>query len=161
MINIRGVPELRATALVFRNADRETRRGIQREARTWAPDLQRAVARRARTGVDRQIAASGRITVTARGIKAVFGSSGRLSSGEPLRSVARPYEFGTGSPHATKEYLSRHRVSRRAMRVTRRVQEQVPHRRDTGRFIYPGVADATPELVARWVRAVAQAATNG
>lgn len=157
MLSIRGTDELKAAALLFRNADRATRAAIAKESRQWSPELKRAAQARARGRVDRRIANSGRTTTTARGLKATFGASGSLPSGERLAEVTRPFEFGTGNREAKKTYLSRQRTSKRRMYVTRRTQRQIPRRNDKGRFLYPAVADVTPDLVARWVRAIAKA----
>jgi hypothetical protein len=118
------------------------------------------VQARAHGAVERRIANSGKASVTNRGPKATFGSGGKLSSGEPLGEVTRPYEFGTSRHNVKVEYLSRHRISGRAMRVKRRTMRQLPAQSDEGRFVYQGLADATPELVGRYVKAIAEAVSN-
>ena len=159
-VSVRGVPELRAAALLMRNADAPTRAALRKEAAAWAPDLERAIASRARGPVDRLIAATTRTTVTAKGLKATVGASGRLPSGEKIGEVVRPYEFGTGLPDAMGKYIGR---SARGRRVTynRRVQRQVPRVAAKGRFVHQGLADATPALVSRYVRALARAMQGG
>lgn len=155
MLKVKASPELRATALLFRNADRETKAAIRKESAKWAPTLRTAIQARARTAVDKEIAASAKVTTTARGLKATVGSSGRLSSGEPLRTVARPYEFGTAQPDQMGRYIGRSSKGRGYV-VKRRVQRQIPRINPKGRFVYQGLADATPRLVGRYVRAVAE-----
>lgn len=153
-VTVRGVPELKAAALLMRQADRPTRDALRRESKAWAPTLERAIKSRARSDVDRRIAATARTTVTAKGLKATVGASGRLPSGEPIREVTRPYEFGTARPDARTRYIGR----RGGKRVTydRRAQRQIPRAQRKGRFIHPALADATPVLVTRYVRALAR-----
>lgn len=161
MLSIHGVDEVKAAAMMFAKAPAETRKAIQKESRAWAPTLKQAAQSRARGRMQNRIANSGKITVTGNGLKATFGASGKASHGTSLGEVTRPFEFGTDTTQAYTEYLSRHRVTRRAMRVKRRTKKGLPHRDERGHFIYPAVADATPKLVARYVRAIAQAVTRG
>jgi len=90
----------------------------------------------------------------------VFGSTGRVS-GARLSEIAGPYEFGTARRNSKTKYLTRHRSSRKEYFVERRTHVQLPPRNPDGHFIYPAVADQAPALVARWVRAVAQAVQRG
>jgi hypothetical protein len=158
VLRIDGVDEVRAAALLFARAPRQVQAGIRTEAKAWAPSLQAAARRRATDPVSLAVARSGKVTATRQGLVAVFGS-GRWK-GRDLARLARPWEFGTSDPQALSyPYLARYR--RRAVRVKRRTQVQVPARVETGRMVYPAVADVTPDLVARWVRACAQAVTRG
>ena len=158
-VSVRGIPELKAAALLMKQADAPTRAALRKEAQTWAPDLKRAIQARAKTAVDREIAASTTTSVTAKGLKATVGGRGKLSSGEPLKSVTRPYEFGTARPDARTRYIGRHHGRR--VTYNRRAQRQIPRINPKGRFIYQGLADATPDLVTRYVRALARAMGGG
>jgi hypothetical protein len=153
-VSVRGLPELRAAALLLKQADAPTRAALKRESRAWAPTLERAIKARARTDVDRRIAASARTTVTAKGLKATVGASGRLPSGDALREVTRPYEFG-GNRNVRNKYVGRSPKGK-AVIYRRRTQRQIPDPAPNGRMVYQGLADVTPELVSRYVRALAK-----
>ena len=159
MLKIDGTAELKATAALFGRLDKPTRDAIRGEAKSWAPTLTRAAMRRAREPVDVAVAASGKVTQTSKGLTATFGTG--TWHGEKLANLARPWEFGTARPDEYGKYVSRQRTSRKGMQVKRRVQKQVPPAVRAGRFIYPAVADCTPDLVGRWVRAIAEAAVHG
>ena len=158
MLEIRGIADLREVARMFRDADAETRKAIRTEARAWAPTLIRAARARAPGRVEAAIADSGRTTVVANGVKATFGASGRLSSGEPLREVTRPYEFGTYRQNRYVEHRGRSPLNR-YYRVRRRTMRQIPAMDPDGRFIYAALAATTPDLVSRWVKATVKAVT--
>jgi hypothetical protein len=157
MLRIDGVEELRAAAAAFSAADKATRDGIKAEARKFGPILQRAAERRAAPlgPIEAAVARSGRVAANARGITAVFGSTGSFK-GEHLSTFAGPWEFGGNRDKVTK-YVSRHRISKKAMVVARHASRQIPRRTPDGRFIYQAVGDTTPTLVSMWVRAVAKA----
>jgi len=157
MLRVDGVDEVKATALLFARADKPTQAAIRKESAKWAPELRRAAMRRATDPVSRKVAASGKTTVTAKGLRAVFGASGTHGKAR-LSELAAPWEFG-GNRQRKETYMSRRKG--KSMRVTRRTQAQIPAKAPDGRFIYPAVADATPDLVGRWVRAVVQAVTDG
>jgi len=161
MIKVRGTDELMAAAVLFRNADRETRRALAKESRAWAPTIVRAAKRRAVLPQDHAVAESGKVSITSKGIVATFGSAGRLSStGTHVGEVTRAYEFGTESRERRSRYVSRQRSSGKEMYVQRRTRIELPRRTRSGRFIYPAVADTAPDLVGRYVRAVARAVTS-
>ena len=145
-------PEIRAAILTYRQAPREIQKGIQREAKAWAPELRAAIIARAPDRVSRDIAQTARVTATATGLRAVVGAG--------MADLARPWEFGTGRPDERTKYAGRSPKGR-AVIYDRRTQRQVPRINPKGRFVYPAVADTTPRLVGRWVRAIALAVTNG
>lgn len=153
-VSVRGVSELRAAALLLKQADAPTKAALRREAKAWAPELERAIKRRAKTKVDRTIAATTTTTVTAKGLKATIGSRGKLPSGDKISAVVRPYEFGTARPELYEKYVGRR--NGRAVIYRRRTQRQIPRINRKGRFIYQGLADSTPALVSRYVRALAR-----
>lgn len=157
MLRIDGLDEVKATARLFADADKPTQAAIRKQSQAWAPTLRAAALSRAHDPVSRAVAASGKVTVTGKGLRAVFGGSGSFH-GEPLRNLAGPFEFG-GNRQRKETYLSRSKG--RAVRVTRKTQVQIPPKTPAGRFLYPAVADTTPDLVGRWVRAVVQAVTDG
>ena len=160
MLKIEGLTELQAAAVTFSRVEAPIRRAIQAEARTWAPTLVQAAKMRAEFGPQHAIASSARTSVTNRGPKAVFGSSGSTGRGAPLARVARPFEFGTNNQKRKTTYYARQRQTKRSMQVTRNTVIQLPYRNAKGRFIYPAVAETVPDLVARYVRAIARAVTT-
>jgi hypothetical protein len=132
----------------------EIKQAVERESRKFGPVLVRAAQARASGEVDQRIARSGTAKASRDGFVVRFGGTGRVS-GTPLREITRPYEFGTSNPDRFSEpYRARHRVSGRAMRVSRRTMRQLPQQSETGRFLYPALADVTPALVGRYVRAI-------
>lgn len=160
-LTIKGTAELQAAALLFRNADTNTRAAIREASAAWAPTLRQAAKAKASGEVMRRVADSGKITVTTKGLKATFGSTGKVS-GAKLSELAAPYEWGTTKPEEySKKYLSRHRISGKAIKVSRRTKRQIPRRRSPGYAIHPAVAEKTPELVTRYVRGIAKAVTYG
>jgi len=146
MLDTKGVREVRALAKEFREADKETQRAIRKATTQVAPILKQAAMRRAHDPVSRKIAASGKVTPSRKGLKAVFGASGKHGSAK-LSELVRPWEFG-GNQNRYDTYR------RKGAKVTRRTQKQIPKKTPTGRFIYPAVADAAPRIVGAWVRAV-------
>lgn len=160
MLTVEGLPELRAAVRLFGECGKPIRRELDRESRAWAPTLAAAARRRAAGEVEGRIAASARTSVSGKGPRVVFGSSGKVGD-TPLREVTRPYEFGAPqrATHTTV-YLSRHRTSRKAMRVERHTHRQLPRYQPKGRFLYPAVAETAPDLVGRWVRAVVRVMTD-
>jgi len=155
VLRVDGVQEVRAAALLYRRAPRTVQAQIRQESKGWAPTLRAAAVRNATDPVSRAVAESGKVTVTARGVKAVFGAA--KWRGVDLRRVARPFEFGTSSPDAWSDpYLTRTARGRGVKVPERRTQRQIPPR-SSGRFVHAAVAETTPDLVGRWVRAVATA----
>lgn len=152
MIEVRGTSELRLAAAFYGRMDRPTRDAVRDAARGWAPGLVAAARGNAVGEVQAAVAGSGRTTSTSKALVATFGAAGSLH-GEPLRLLAAPYEFG-GNREKTTTYLSRHRISGRSMRVTRRTARQLPRRKATGWFVHPAVAEETPRLVGLWVKAI-------
>lgn len=164
MLHVKGTAELAAAAAYFGRLDAPTRAAIRTEAKRWAPTLVReAVVNASRHGpVAVRVAQSGKTTVTGKGLVAVFGSTGFLASEGRRVPVARltGWEFGADREKKTR-YISRQRTSGRAMDVYRRTRRQMPPRKANGWFLHPAVAEATPTLVAMWVRAVADVARGG
>lgn len=145
--------ELHSLQSALNDADRAIRRGIDAEARKWAPTLVRAAQRHATGEVEKRIAQSATTGAAGKGFHVTFGASGKVGKTGALREITRQYEFGTDTQDTHyKTYLSRHRISKRAMRVTRRTRKQLPRHNPTGRFLYPAVADTAPDLVGRYVR---------
>src|SRR4029079_3295946 len=114
MLDVKGVREVRALAAEFKNADRETQKAIRKATTTVAPLLRDAALRRAHDPVSRKIAASGKVTPSRKGLKAVFGASGKHGSAR-LSELARPWEFG-GNQQRFDTYR------RKGAKVTRRTQ---------------------------------------
>ena len=148
MLDARAVREVRALAAEFKNADRETQKAIRRATTTVSPLLKDAALRRAHDPVSRKIAASGKVTPSRKGLKAVFGASGKHGSAR-LSELTRPWEFG-----GNRDRYDTYR--RKGHRVKRRTQKQIPPKASNGRFIYPAVATAAPRIVGAWVRAVVE-----
>jgi hypothetical protein len=158
-MRVTGVQELRGLAASMKRIEAPTRAAIRRESAEWAPDLRRAIARRAPGKVEARIAATTRTTVTSKGLKAVIGGGGKLSGGARIGEVTRPYEFGTTGQNVKRKVISRRRG--KAVIVHRRTMRQIPGRKADGRFIYQGMADATPRLVGRYVRALMRILEGG
>jgi len=136
----------------FRRADRDMQRAIRTTAnRTVGPLLKSSIARRARMGQDRTIAASARVRSGSN--PAVVVPGGRFSGGLSVKqNAARIYEFG-GYREAVVEYTNRSPRGT-AYKVRRHTQRQIPWRTPKGRMIYPALAEVAPEIVGAWVRVV-------
>lgn len=130
----------------------EMGRIVNSVTRAWAPSVIHAAVAHARDKQSGAIAASGKIKPLNHGVAIVFGE-GTFRKGVPLRDITRQYEFGTGQSEQEGTYRSRSPRGK-AFPVTRRVQRQIPRVRKTGRFLYPAVADRTPELTSRLVREI-------
>jgi hypothetical protein len=161
MLRVEGTNELRFAAAYFGRLDKPTKAAIRKEARTWGPLLVREaiVGASSRDKVSVAVAQSGKVTSSNRGLVATFGSTGRYKGRTPLANLAAPYEFG-GDREKVETYYARHRISRRAMKVSRHAQRQLSPRRRKGYFIMSAVADTTPTLVGMWVRAIADVASE-
>ena len=147
-----GSPELDAAVLLYKRAPKAIRDGIRDESKRWAPELRAAIISHAPDKVSRDIAATARVTSGAQGLRAVVGAG--------MADLARPWEFGTARPDERTRYGGRSPKGK-AVIYNRRAQRQVPRINSKGRFVYPAVADMTPRLVGRWVRAIALAVTDG
>jgi len=160
MLTVQGMTELQAAAVLFRDCGAPIKKAMQQEAKTWTPTLIRSAQAHARGEVQKRIAQSARPSVTNKGPKVSFGASGRVT-GSPLGKITRPYEFGTDDRNKKTTYLSRQRTSKKAMRVNRRTMRQLPARNADGHFLYPAVAATVPDLVGRYVRAIAGVMSSG
>lgn len=135
----------------FRAAGKQTRATIQVQSRRFAPILVRSAQKRAHGEVEKRIAQSAQTFTSAKGFKVRFGA------GRTLGEITRPYEFGTYRPEKYEKYKMRHRISRKQYDVKRRTQRQIPPARKDGRFLYPALAEVTPELVTAYVRDIGRA----
>lgn len=161
MLKIKGIPELQAAARAFAQAEPSTRKAVAEGAKAFGPELVKDAERRASAlgPIERAVAGTGRVSATTKGLRATFGSSGAFH-GEPLRNLARPFEWG-GPREKYETYLSRQRVSRRAMQVKRRTQRQIPSRSPKGRYTAPAVEALTPKLAAAWADLIAREVLHG
>jgi hypothetical protein len=160
MLKVRGTDQLDDVTRLFKTCEQPIRKAMQKEARTWGPEIVAAAKAQARGPVQQAIAASGKVSVTTKGLKATFGSSGRVGT-QALAQLARPYEFGSKTPEKFTRYVSRHRINRQAMRVTRRTQKQLPRWNADGHFLHPALAKTAPDLVGRYVAAIARVMRDG
>ena len=151
--SVAGLTDMQMAIRVMKHAGPEVRKAMRREAAAWAPDLVAAIRRRARGDVESRIAATTKTTITTRGLRATIGTTGKLPSGEKISEVTRPYEFGTNRQTVKTRYRGTSPKGRR-YQVDRRTKKQIPRSARQGRFIYQGLADATPDLVTRYVKAV-------
>ena len=167
VLSVRDSPELQATILLYRRADKEVQKAVKASVKAWGSTLVKAATHRATDHVSVKIAASGRTQMTAgRGIRAVFGSSGsvvstsgRITRRTPLRSLARPYEFGAQRGRITR-YRARTPSGGTAW-YRRSTTNQLPRRKPTGWFAWPAVADVTPDAARMLVAAMREAYTDG
>ena len=162
MLSVEGTNALKLAAAAYGRAPKEVKAAIRKEAKEWFPVLRSTASEYAvATGggeLEFAVARSGKLTVNNRGLIAVFASTGRFH-GTPLNRLAAPFEFG-GNQQKWEKYISRQRTTKERITVTRRAQAQIPPRTPKGRFLYPAVARTTPELVARWIRAIIAATTQ-
>ena len=159
VLSIRGIEGLEAAARAYAAAPRTTQDAVKEGAKQLGPELVRAAQRRAAGSIENAIAASGKTAATAKGLTATFGSTGSYH-GTPLRTFARPWEWG-GPRERFQAYIGKQRDSKRAMRVNRRTQRQIPATDYDGRFVSPAVEETTPRLAAAWADLIAEAVTNG
>jgi hypothetical protein len=160
VLTIKGTDQLDDVTRLFKTCEAPIKKAMQKEARAWGPEIVAAAKARARGPVQQAIAASGKVSVTTKGLKATFGSSGRVGT-QALAQLTRPYEFGARTPQKFTKYLSRHRLSKQAIRVTRRTQKQLPAWNSTGHFLHPALAKTAPDLVGRYVAAIARVMRDG
>jgi hypothetical protein len=152
--------DLQAFRQQLHRARADIRDNLDKESKRFAPLLIRSAQTHARGEVEKRIAQSGTARIVKDGFVVTFGRSGRVA-GAKLAEITRQYEFGTRDRNRFSEpYLSRHRISGKAMRVTRRTRRQLPQFVKTGRFLYPALADVTPDLVKGYVRAIVNTVTD-
>lgn len=150
--------DLAALREQLHRARTDIKKNLDEESRRFAPMLVRSAQAHASGEVEKAIAQSGSVRIVRDGFVVSFGRKGRVS-GAKLGEITRQYEFGTNDPDRFSEYRSRHRTSGKAMKVRRRTRRQLPAFVKTGRFIYPALAEVTPKLVARYVRAIVNTVT--
>lgn len=144
---------------LFRRSDKQLqaamRRAVTREVNPW---LQSAIRRKGGAmAQDAPIAGTARVR-TGLSPAVVVGSGKRLSGGGSTADLVRVYEFG-GFREAVNTYRA---TSRKGLshRVTRHTQRQIPWRNESGRFVYPAVAETAPMLVRAWADVIRETYTG-
>lgn len=143
----------------LRDARRDIDAALREESRRFAPALVRSAQAHASGEVEKRVAQSAAAKITGDGFIVSFGRTGKLSGGAKLSEVTRPYEFGTNRRNEKVEYLTRSRRGK-AYRAKRRTRRQLPPHNAKGRFLYPALADVTPQLVTGYVRAITNTITD-
>lgn len=144
-------------ALVFQRAPKELRKEMRRAmTRDVVPWLRSAIRRSGgQFAQDRKLANTARIKYGSKpGV--VVGGSGRFSGGAGGRDLIRQYEFGGDRGYRNPGYRARSSKGRGYTVRGRRTQRQLPGFQDSGRMVYPAVAEAAPMLVRAWVGIIAE-----
>lgn len=137
--------EIRALVVGLSYADREFANGFRREARAklmpeWKGALEQSRPNRLQRRV---LVQSSNVTVTDRSIRLRSGSTGRLSSGTTVASVARAVEFGQAQNFRTR-YQRRNESKPGEHTVVRRTAVPVGPRKKTGKVVYPALERFVP-----------------
>lgn len=154
MLAVRGDDRLRAVVLALKAARRDVRNDIAKATRqTMSPVWRDAVAKRARTDIDRKVIAQGARIVAGNPPVAVAAQSRRrLAGGLVPTERWHAVEFGANREEVTT-------YDRRSPRgtvhdVTRHTQRQLPPRYRKGRVAYPALKEVVPRLASLWVQIV-------
>ena len=146
-IHARDVDNL---GLYWKSLSTKQKGEIRKATQQYTNRLRHIIARQSLNPVHQKIAKTTRIGSDAKGIKVRVGGSGRLGSWA-MRDVVRQFEFGTDRKETYTEYVSRRGGT--GFEVRRRTKKQMPARKRTGWMVYPGIAEAAPELTSWWLGA--------
>lgn len=149
MLDVKRSPELQATILSLKQAERGVRLGINKQARSQVNPLWRsAVTGRARTTLQRSVIASGmRATASDRGVSLLAATSGRPLSGGLVPS-ANPWGAEQGSR------IRRTIASRKGITYPLWTGKQWLERSPHGVVAYDAASEVGTKIVALWVNTV-------
>lgn len=154
MLDVQRSPELQAAILGMRQAERQVRLDINKEARkVIGPQWVEALRGRSTTRTDIRILVQGaRVAAGARQVTLKAATSKRPLSGGLVPSVNWPaQEFGMRNRKATMTTTSRKGNS---YQVTKLIGSQFPNRRKNGRIAYDASSQIGTTLVGLWVRTI-------
>lgn len=122
------------------------------------PMAVRAATARARTGVERTIAAGGRYSDYKGTPGVAFGGARKVTStGVPGRTLVRPLEYGSDG-RRWRDYLERRKGG--TVSVLRRTTRQFTPATPDGSFIAPAMESIAEDVLALWVGIVEDAAVR-
>lgn len=154
MLDVQRSPELQAAILGMKQADRQVRLDINKEARrTIGPQWIQALQSRSQSRIDDVILVKGaRVAVGARQVTLKAATSKKPLSGGLIPSVNWPAaEFGMRTRRATIETKS---PKGNKYQVTKSIGRQFPSRRKEGRVAFDASSAVGTKLVALWVRTI-------
>lgn len=154
MLDVRDSRELQATILALRQAQREIRTGINKEARSRIRPLWQAeLGRRARDEMTRRIIVAGaRATASDRGVTMHAATSRRpLSGGLVPATEWAGAEFGARTRRV--EVTQRSRAGNDYTRPLT-INRQFPGRQQDGMVAFDAASEVGTRLVALWVHTV-------
>lgn len=154
MLAVRGDDRLRAVVLALKAARRDVKNEIARATRqTMNPVWRDAVAKNARTDLDRKVIAQGaRIAAGNPPVAYAAQSKRRLHGGLVPVERWHAVEFGA-NPNEVTTY-DRKSPKGGKHDVTRHTQRQLPPRYRKGRVAYPALKEFVPRLTSLWVQIV-------
>jgi hypothetical protein len=153
-----SLAELRATVLAMKLMGKTLRSEVNKATREQGNEIFRGLINtRAGTKLDQAVLAKGARVAAGNPPRLIAASSKRAVRGGTLvpDRTGRSFEFGTKDQEAFKTYERKSRNGG-THTVTRRTRRQLPSFQQSGRVIFPAVADAMPRLVSLWVQLVAR-----
>jgi len=154
MLDVQRSPELQAAILGMRNAERQVRLDINKEARkTVKPMWLDALRSRSNSRADETILVKGsRVAIGARQVSLRAATSRRPLSGGLIPAENWPaQEFGMRTRKATMAATSR---KGNRYQVTKTIGRQFPNRTKEGRVAFDASSAVGTKIVASWVRTV-------
>ena len=153
-LDVRASRELQAVLLGLRNAERELRTDINKEARReLRPDWVAALTKRAHGAQDQKVIVRGaRVAVGAKQVSFKAATSNRPLTGELLPSLQwQGVELGMQNRRQTFQTRS---PKGKRYTVTKTVGRGLPGRTGRGRVAFPASSEVGTRLVARWVQTI-------
>lgn len=154
MLDVRRSPELQAALLGMRQAQREVKNNINREARKrikplWTGALDQQASTR---GERAALVKGGRVTVTDQGVRMLAATSNRKLKGGLIPSQNwHGFEFGMTPQRRTYEVRS---PLGNSYQVTKMMGRQFRRRYPKGRVGYSAAGAVGIKLVGIWVRTI-------
>lgn len=146
-ISLRVDSPLRDLMIASRSVPTEVRRKVNAQVKsTVSPIWQGELRERAATRLQqRALVNSGQVGVTSRNVFLRSGSTGRLSSGTPVKDVSIGAERGIG-PNKRQDVRASTRRGRPVKAHTRRIGSRMPPVRRRGYVFQPAVSDSIPRI---------------
>lgn len=152
-ISIHTSNELQVLRARYKQLPTELRSQLNKATRADAlPIWRRSLEAQPATVADRKVLIdTAKVGVSARNIELRSATVGKpLTGGLNPKTDARALEFGAIDPDQRSRYSTRRGGHRYV--IERRARRQLPHRKRTGRVVYPAAAEAIPALASLWVQ---------
>jgi hypothetical protein len=151
-VRLDGIEEAAAVVAALKNVDKDTRTAVNKQTRSVvSPVWQDEVMGRVSTPMDKTVLGTGvRVATAALGFTLHGANNKKTLSGGlvPVESW-KAWEFGANRNTATT-YQGRRRGKN--FKVKRHTKRQLPARNQSGRVLFPAVADVFPRVASLWTQ---------